>query len=252
MNNVGQPQKLEPEFFRKAILPVCGGYEKPHDSIIHTIGNGILFEYDGYIWILSVRHLIEPEAKDHTVKVVLKWQGTNYILILNKPQLLHYHPLDNNDFTLDLALYCFGKEKNFQIKYPFFRLSDHSRSFDLNHEDDLQIIGYPSHLLNPKIIFQDKFQPIQTFKGSFIDEELSIKPQDYNRKFIKQRILQLRPDQTIELSGSLVLKPQEDMYIPIGIVTGTGKVKMQLSPDSQVIESNIVSFTPLSYLFEMF
>jgi hypothetical protein len=238
--------------FRNAIIPICGGYEKPSDSIIHTIGNGILFEYDNYIWILSVRHLIEPESNNHTVKAVVKWEGTNYILILNKPELLRFHPDDNDVLTSDLALYCFGRIENFKAGNRFFRLQSAIISEDIREDEELFVIGYPSHLLNPKIIFQNKTQPVKAYKGNYIDETISIKPRDFTHKLSDQHIINMGRTGAYEMSGGLVIRKANTLTTLTGLVTGSGDVKIKISENEPEQLVQIITFTSLSKLFELF
>ena len=240
------------ETYRNAIIPVCGGYEKPNDSIIHTIGNGILFEYDNYIWILSVRHLVEPESDNHTVKTVVKWEGTNYILILNKPELLRFHPDDNETFTSDLALYCFGKTENFKAGNRFFKLQSDLITGDIREDEELFVIGYPSHLLNPKIILQNKTQPVKIYKGNYIKETTSIKPRDFTHKLIDQHIINMGTSGVYEMSGGLIIRKVNARYIPTGLVTGSGDVTIKRSENDPEQRVHIITFTSMTKLFDLF
>lgn len=237
--------------FSTSIVPLGFGYEEPTKSIIKTIGNGILFTYDDHIWVLTCRHIIEPFWGDHPVKAVFKHEGTQYFLMLNDREHLQFHLGDTDQQTIDLALYSFARKENFKGGDETLNLDALDQLPDLKEGDDLEVLAISSADMNPESVVSSKPIPLKTVKGSFIDYTFNLKPQDYALQFTEQHIMHVQTGGDMELSGGLVLAHKNGDYWPMGIITGSGNVKLMDSETGKAKNADIITFTHFKYLLQM-
>jgi len=121
----------------------------------------------------------------------------------------------------------------------------------LKQGDSLLILGYPVADLSSEIVKDNSTPlPLRVLQASYIDSAGSNRPVNYQCTVEHQEYAEVKTKEDLEgISGGFVLSFHDRAMSPVGIVTGSGNATLR--GPSETVEVNIVSFTPLNYLYDI-
>ena len=257
-NGITKNMEDKLSIFKKSVSVICTSPIDGPNVIEKAIGTGINFIYKNWIWVLSCRHVVEPEFGKSKINSFLRiydknsGQLRNTILTFKDTAKLRFHPDDFDDRTRDIALFYFINISKISQEYNIFKLPSEMDLPQLKDNDSLLILGYPSKDISYNILFHDtgKELPLIILRANYLPFIQDSKLINYEKTAIEQSRAAVDDIEGLEgMSGSLVLVQHGTEYFPVGMVTGSGSRRIKTGTDTTKV--NFINFVHLRYLYDL-